>query len=56
MSPISVVVSATKENWELVSFKPSTNMAVLLVLGGIFVSLSCCLKATLGEEIAGGLL
>ena len=31
-------------------------MAVALVLNGIFVSLSCCFKATLGEEIAEGLL
>ena len=30
-------------------------MALTLVLSGIFVSLSCFLKATLGEEIAGGL-
>ena len=30
-------------------------MVVTLVLSGIFVSLSCLLKATLGEEIAGGL-
>ena len=30
-------------------------MAITLVLSGIFVSFSCFLKVTLGEEIAGGL-
>jgi len=34
----------------------SHNMAVSLVLSGIFISLSCCLKATVGEEIPQGLL